>query len=134
MAIAALIIVGVLLVSSTLIASLLRSAESGAARAAARAAARRPASDDDEYSRTAEEGPALAAQPRAAHAAQLDHHAVAADDRGRAGGTLTPEQRRYMEVIRRNGRSLLALVDHLGAGRAGGACGRAPRSDGDTGG
>ena len=31
-------------------------------------------------------------------------------------GTLTPEQRRYVEVIRRNGRSLLAMVDHVAEG------------------
>ena len=30
--------------------------------------------------------------------------------------TLSPDQRKYMEVIGRNGRNLLALVDHLGEG------------------
>jgi CheY-like chemotaxis protein len=33
------------------------------------------------------------------------------------GASLTVEQRRYIEVIRRNGRSLLALVDQLAEGR-----------------
>ena len=32
--------------------------------------------------------------------------------------TLSPDQRKYIEVIRRNGRNLLALVDHLGEGGA----------------
>jgi CheY-like chemotaxis protein len=32
--------------------------------------------------------------------------------------TLSPDQRKYIEVIRRNGRNLLELVDHLGEGGA----------------
>ena len=58
MAIAALIIVGVLLVSSTLIASLLvqRRAERAGQPRRAQAATATPAREEDEYSRAAEDG------------------------------------------------------------------------------
>jgi CheY-like chemotaxis protein len=117
MAIAALIIVGVLLVSSTLIASLLvqnrierresRKAQGGDGSIAAR--------EEDEYSQRLR----TALRSRLSHELRTPLNSIITlsqllmeDD----GATLTVEQRRYIEVIRRNGRSLLALVDQLAEG------------------
>src|SRR6187551_3124644 len=117
MAIAALIIVGVLLVSSTLIASLLvqnrierresRKAQGGDGSIAAR--------EEDEYSQRLRS----ALRSRLSHELRTPLNSIITlsqllmeDD----GATLTVEQRRYIEVIRRNGRSLLSLVDQLAEG------------------
>jgi CheY-like chemotaxis protein len=116
MAIAALIIVGVLLVSSTVIASLLvqnrlerrqsRKAQGGDGSIAAR--------EEDEYSQRLRS----ALRSRLSHELRTPLNSIITlsqllmeDD-----ATLTVEQRRYIEVIRRNGRSLLALVDQLAEG------------------
>ena len=111
MAIAALIIVGVLLVSSTLIASLL--VQRRVARVDRHASA--DAVEDDEYGKRLRKG----LRSRFSHELRTPLNSIITlsqlllEDES---GKLSAEQRRYMEVIRRNGRSLLAMVDHIGAG------------------
>jgi CheY-like chemotaxis protein len=116
MAVAALIIVGLLLISSTLIASLLlqRRAELRSARAHGVDA---EAALGDEYA----ERLRTKLRSRLSHELRTPLNSIISlsqllieDDHA----TLTREQRRYIEVIRRNGRNLLALVDHLGGGSA----------------
>jgi CheY-like chemotaxis protein len=115
MAIAALIIVGVLLVSSTLIASLLfqRRAEQKESHAQLVGDAQRY--QDDEYSRRLRK----VLRTRLSHELRTPLNSIITlsqlmiEDEG---ATLSLEQRRYVEVIRRNGRSLLALIDQLGTG------------------
>jgi CheY-like chemotaxis protein len=115
MAIAALIIVGVLLVSSTLIASLLlqRRADEKESRGALASDGRRY--EDDEYSRRLRK----VLRTRLSHELRTPLNSIITlsqlliEDEG---APLALEQRRYIEVIRRNGRSLLALLDQLGQG------------------
>jgi CheY-like chemotaxis protein len=117
MAIAALIIVGVLLVSSTLIASLLvqRRADEKESRAALAGDGKRY--EDDAYSLRLRK----VLRTRLSHELRTPlnsiitlSHLLIEDE----GAPLSLEQRRYIEVIRRNGRSLLALIDQLGQGAA----------------
>jgi len=112
MAIAALIIVGVLLVSSTLIASFL--VQRRTARLDRRAA---DGFDEDEYARRLRKG----LRSRLSHELRTPLNSIITlsqllieDDHI----SLSAEQRRYLEVIRRNGRSLLSMVDHLGGGES----------------
>jgi CheY-like chemotaxis protein len=115
MAIAALIIVGVLLVSSTLIASLLvqRRADEKESRAALAAGGQRY--EDDAYSQRLRK----VLRTRLSHELRTPLNSIITlsqlliEDEG---ATLSLEQRRYIEVIRRSGRSLLALIDELGSG------------------
>ena len=125
MAVAALIIVGLLLISSTLIASLLlqRRAELRSARAGGGDV---DATLGDEYA----ERLRTKLRSRLSHELRTPLNSIISlsqllieDEHS----TLTREQRRYIEVIRRNGRNLLALVDHLGGGAA------APEGAGDGG-
>ncbi len=114
MAVATLIIVGVLLVGSTLIASVLvqRRAERALRRAAMESG--RPnggAAGQDEYSERLKRG----LRSRLSHELRTPLNSIITlsqlliED----GATLTAEQRRYIEVIRRNGRNLLSLVDQI---------------------
>ena len=115
MAIAALIIVGVLLVSSTLIASLLvqRRADQRESRGAL--AGNGHGDEEDDYSRRLRR----VLRSRLSHELRTPLNSIITlsqiliEDEG---APLSLEQRRYIEVIRRNGRSLLALVDELGQG------------------
>jgi len=116
MAIAALIIVGVLLVTSTVIASLMvQNRIEQKAQRAALARDGRAATEEDEYSRRLR----TALRSRLSHELRTPLNSIITlsqllmEDEG---STLTVEQRRYVEVIRRNGRSLLALVDQLAEG------------------
>ena len=114
MAVAALIIVGLLLISSTLIASLLvqRRAE---LRDAQRSRDEFDALSSDEYSERLKKS----LRSRLSHELRTPLNSIISlsqlmiEDQQ---ATLSPDQRKYMEVIRRNGRNLLALVDHLGEG------------------
>src|SRR6478609_8113663 len=116
MAIAALIIVGLLLISSTLIASLLlqRRAE---LRDAKRSREEFDALSTDEYSERLKKS----LRSRLSHELRTPLNSIISlsqlmiEDQH---ATLSPDQRKYIEVIRRNGGNLLALVDHLGEGRA----------------
>jgi CheY-like chemotaxis protein len=116
MAIAALIIVGLLLISSTLIASLLvqRRAELIDAK---RNREELDALTRDEYSDRLRKS----LRSRLSHDLRTPLNSIISlsqlmiEDQGTK---LSPDQRKYMEVIRRNGRNLLALVDHLGEGSA----------------
>src|SRR5689334_16495083 len=116
MAIAALIIVGLLLISSTLIASLLvqRRAELIDAK---RNREELDALTGDEYSERLRKS----LRSRLSHDLRTPLNSIISlsqlmiEDQG---ARLSPDQRKYMEVIRRNGRNLLALVDHLGEGGA----------------
>ncbi|SRR6266496_4199233 len=116
MAIAALIIVGLLLISSTLVASLLlqRRAE---LRDAKRNREDFDALSSDEYSERLRKG----LRSRLSHELRTPLNSIISlsqlmiEDQG---PTLSPDQRKYMEVIRRNGRNLLAMVDHIGEGGA----------------
>jgi CheY-like chemotaxis protein len=117
MAIAALIIVGVLLVTSTLIASLLlQNRIEQRAHRAALARDEHGGSEEDEYSRRLR----TALRSRLSHELRTPLNSIITlsqllmEDEGT---TLTVEQRRYVEVIRRNGRSLLSLVDQLAEGK-----------------
>jgi len=116
MAIAALIIVGVLLVTSTVIASLMvQNRIEQKAQRAALARDGRAGTEEDEYSRRLR----TALRSRLSHELRTPLNSIITlsqllmEDEG---STLTVEQRRYVEVIRRNGRSLLALVDQLAEG------------------
>jgi len=116
MAIAVFIIVGLLLISSTLIASLLlqRRAE---LRDAKRSREDFDALSSDEYSERLKKS----LRARLSHELRTPLNSIISlsqlmiEDQH---ATLSPDQRKYIEVIRRNGRNLLALVDHLGEGRA----------------
>src|SRR6476659_2861838 len=116
MAIAALIIVGLLLISSTLVASLLlqRRAE---LRDARRSHEDFDALSTDEYSERLRKS----LRSRLSHELRTPLNSIISlsqlmiEDQG---ATLSPDQRKYIEVIRRNGSNLLALVDHLGEGHA----------------
>src|SRR6478752_1480810 len=118
MAIAAFIIVGALLVSSTLIASMLlqRRAEFVHRRRNASGDAHvDPDSEPDEY--TARLRRSL--RSRLSHELRTPLNSIITLSQmmmdGEAGA-LSKDQRRYCEVIRRNGRNLLALVDQIGTG------------------
>src|SRR6476659_2155135 len=114
MAIAALIIVGLLLISSTLIASLLvqRRAELIDAK---RNREELDTLTRDEYSERLRKS----LRSRLSHDLRTPLNSIISlsqlmiEDQSTS---LSPDQRKYMEVIRRNGRNLLALVDHLGEG------------------
>jgi CheY-like chemotaxis protein len=116
MAIAALIIVGLLLISSTLVASLLfqRRAE---LRDAKRNREDFDALSSDEYSERLRKS----LRSRLSHELRTPLNSIISlsqlmiEDQG---PTLSPDQRKYMEVIRRNGRNLLAMVDRIGEGGA----------------
>jgi CheY-like chemotaxis protein len=116
MAIAALIIVGLLLISTTLVASLLlqRRAE---LRDARRSREDFDALSTDEYSERLRKS----LRSRLSHELRTPLNSIISlsqlmiEDQGRS---LSPDQRKYMEVIRRNGRNLLAMVDHIGEGGA----------------
>ena len=114
MAVATLIIVGVILVASTLIASVLvqRRAERALRRVATESG--RPdggAAGQDEYAERLKRG----LRSRLSHELRTPLNSIITlsqlliED----GATLTAEQRRYLEVIRRNGRNLLSLVDQI---------------------
>jgi CheY-like chemotaxis protein len=114
MAIATLIIVGVLLAGGTLIASIL--VQRGAQRALRRAAMESGRQDvgfagHDEYAERLKRG----LRSRLSHELRTPLNSIITlsqlliED----GATLTAEQRRYVEVIRRNGRNLLSLVDQI---------------------
>jgi len=114
MAIAALIIVGLLLISSTLIASLLvqRRAELIDAK---RNREELDTLTRDEYSERLRKS----LRSRLSHDLRTPLNSIISlsqlmiEDQSTS---LSPDQRKYMEVIRRNGRNLLALVDPLGEG------------------
>jgi CheY-like chemotaxis protein len=114
MAVATLIIVGVLLVGSTLIASILvqRRAERVLRRTATENGRQNDGSGgQDEYAERLKRG----LRSRLSHELRTPLNSIITlsqlliED----GATLTAEQRRYLEVIRRNGRSLLSLVDQI---------------------
>jgi CheY-like chemotaxis protein len=113
MAVAALIIVGLLLISTTLVASLLLQR-----RAELRDAKRNfDALSTDEYS----ERLRTSLRSRLSHELRTPLNSIISlsqlmieDQQAR----LSPDQRKYIEVIRRNGSSLLALVDQIGEGGA----------------
>jgi CheY-like chemotaxis protein len=114
MAVATLIIVGVILVGSTLIASVLvqRRAERALRRAAMESGRQDGgAAGQDEYSERLKRG----LRSRLSHELRTPLNSIITlsqlliED----GATLTAEQRRYIEVIRRNGRNLLSLVDQI---------------------
>src|SRR5690348_9501266 len=108
MAVAALIIVGLLLISSTLVASLLvqRRAE---LRDAQRSREEFDALSSDEYSERLRKS----LRSRLSHELRTPLNSIISlsqmliEDQS---ATLSPEQRKYIEVIRRNGRNLLSLV------------------------
>ena len=114
MAVAALIIVGLLLISSTLIASLLvqRRAE---LRDAQRSREEFDALSSDEYSERLKKSltSRLSHELRTPLNSIISLSQLMIEDQQ---ASLSPDQRKYMEVIGRNGRNLLALVDHLGEG------------------
>ena len=128
MAIAALIIVGALLVSSTLIASLLlqRRADDKENRAALAGSEQRY--EDDAYSQRLRK----VLRTRLSHELRTPLNSIITlsqlliEDEG---APLSLEQRRYIEVIRRNGRSLLALIDQLGTGAPSAQLDGAPAMD-----
>ena len=107
MAIAAFIIVGLLLISSTVIASMLIQ----------RRADRYDRLSEDEYADRLRKK----LRTRLSHELRTPLNSIITlsqllleDDKG----PLSPEQRQYIEVIRRSGRNLLALVDNIAEGRA----------------
>ena len=116
MTFAALILVGVVLVGGTLLASLL------VQRRTERIRTRPPAGDGAEGVRgsdEAEERLRRGLRSRLSHELRTPLNSIITlsqllieDDKP----ALAPEQRRYLEVIRRNGRNLLALVDRLAEG------------------
>ena len=132
MAIATLIIVGALLVSSTLMASMLlqRRADLASRRRAEGGGVGNGGVDDadnepDEY--TARLRRSL--RSRLSHELRTPLNSIITLSQmlmDEEAGALSKEQRRYVEVIRRNGRNLLALVDHLGAGSPSIAASAAP--------
>jgi CheY-like chemotaxis protein len=122
MAVATLIIVGVLLVGSTLIASVLvqRKAERALRRAATESGRQESGfAGQDEYAERLKRG----LRSRLSHELRTPLNSIITlsqlliED----GASLTAEQRRYLEVIRRNGRNLLSLVDQIAGGPAEGA-------------
>src|SRR5438477_1684933 len=127
MAIATFIIVGAILVSSTLIASMLLQ---GRAEVASRRRAEGNGADDadsepDEY--TARLRRSL--RSRLSHELRTPLNSIITLSQmlmDEEAGALSKEQRRYVEVIRRNGRNLLGLIDQLGAGSPSIAEGAAP--------
>jgi CheY-like chemotaxis protein len=119
MEIAALIIVGVLLISSTLVASVLvqRRSEQAMRRANAHGGGRNLAgAQPDEYT----ERLRLGLGSRMSHELRTPLNSIITlsqlliEDQV---APLTSEQRRYLEVIRRNGSQLLALVDQIAEGK-----------------
>ena len=116
MAIAALIIVGLLLISTTLVASLLlqRRAE---LRDARRSREDFDALSTDEYSERLRKS----LRSRLSHELRTPLNSIISlsqlmiEDQA---SKLSADQRKYIEVIRRNGRNLLALVDRIGEGGA----------------
>ena len=114
MAVAALIIVGLLLISSTLIASLLvqRRAELLDAKRSREAF---DAMSTDEYSERLRKS----LRSRLSHELRTPLNSIISlsqlliEDQS---SKLSADQRKYIEVIRRNGRNLLALVDRIGEG------------------
>jgi len=116
MAIATLIIVGALLVSSTLIASMLlqRRAElASRQRAAGKAIDDSVDSVPDEYT----ERLRRSLSSRLSHELRTPLNSIITLSQmlmDEEAGALAKEQRRYVEVIRRNGRNLLALINQLG--------------------
>jgi CheY-like chemotaxis protein len=118
MAVAALIIVGLLLISSTLIASLLLQRRAELRSEQGRGEQREiDASLRDEYADRLRSK----LRSRLSHELRTPLNSIISlsqllieDEHS----TLTREQRRYIDVIRRNGRNLLALVDSLGSGAA----------------
>src|SRR5215831_20606551 len=118
MAIATLIIVGALLVSSTLIASMLlqRRAElASRRRAGGNGIDDAVDNEPDEY--TARLRRSL--RSRLSHELRTPLNSIITLSQmlmDEEAGALSKEQRRYVEVIRRNGRNLLGLIDQLGEG------------------
>jgi len=116
MAIATLIIVGALLVSSTLIASMLLQRRADLAsrqRAAGKAIDDSVDSVPDEYT----ERLRRSLRSRLSHELRTPLNSIITLSQmlmDEEAGALAKEQRRYVEVIRRNGRNLLALIDQLG--------------------
>src|SRR5690348_18498118 len=116
MAVAALIIVGLLLISSTLVASLLvqRRAE---LRDAKRSREEFEALSTDEYSERLRKS----LKSRLSHALRTPLNSIISlsqlmiEDQG---SKLSADQRKYMEVIRRSGRNLIARVDRICEGVA----------------
>src|SRR5262245_27431194 len=112
MTIAALIIVGVLLIGSTLIASVLVQRRAERALRRVQPDGGRRLGEDDEYEDRLRRG----LRARMSHELRTPLNSIITlsqlliEDKTAA---LTAEQRRYLEVIRRNGRNLLALVDQI---------------------
>src|SRR5262249_56939507 len=127
---AALSIVGALLVSSTLIASMMlqRRAELARRRSASgRAQDNGGDHEADEYT----ERLRRSLRSRLSHELRTPLNSIITLSQMMMDGetgSLSKEQRRYIEVIRRNGRSLLALVDQLGEGSPAGAAAPEPAS------
>src|SRR5499427_746127 len=128
MAIATLIIVGALLVSSTLIASMLlqRRAElASRRRAGGNGIDDAVDNEPDEY--TARLRRSL--RSRLSHELRTPLNSIITLSQmlmDEEAGALSKEQRRYVEVIRRNGRNLLGLIDQLGEGSPSIAANAAP--------
>lgn len=117
MAIAALIIVGVLLVSGALVAAYMVQRRGGPLShgAATRADSPNGLGDRDEYA----ERLRTSLRSRLSHELRTPLNSIITlsqllieDEHAR----LTPEQRRYIDVIGRNGRNLLSMLDQLGEG------------------
>ena len=119
MTLAALILVGVVLVGGTLLASLL--VQRRAERIADRAADGNRIDEVHKTDDTDETGERLrrGLRSRLSHEIRTPLNSIITlsqllieDDKAK----LSREQRRYIEVIRRNGRNLLALLDHIAEG------------------
>jgi CheY-like chemotaxis protein len=116
MTFAALILVGVVLVGGTLLASLLVQRRAERIRTGPSTAdGIEDAPGSDEMGERLRRG----LRSRLSHELRTPLNSIITlsqllieDDKA----TLSPEQRRYLEVIRRNGRNLLALVDHIAEG------------------
>ncbi len=118
MAIAMLIIVGVLLVGSTLIASVLVQRRADRAiRSVAANGGRRPGDlASDEYANRLRRGLSsrLSHELRTPLNSIITLSQILIEDQT---ARLTPEQRRYLDVIHRNGSSLLTLIDQIAEGQ-----------------
>jgi CheY-like chemotaxis protein len=117
MAVAALIIVGVLLIGGTLIASLMvqRRVEEAESRAGVNGGGRDRGREPNEFEERLRRG----LRSRLSHELRTPLNSIITlsqllieDDKS----TLSPEQRRYLDVIHRSGHNLLALIDHIGEG------------------